>query len=268
LLSAALLFASIFLEAQSISTVIGGRVMGMGNAGTCITDEWALFNNIGGLAKVEQPTTACTYEAHPVFPAFNRMAMVFSAPVGPGVVAAGVYRFGDELYNEQIASAGFSNSLGLASLGAKINFIQYTAEGFGTANAITISFGGIARLTEKISVGAYITNLNQPKLSRHSDEILPTSLNLGVGCQLSEKLFITSEIEKDLQYPITWKNGMEYRFSKKFAARTGFDLYPKSGHAGFEFSSAKLRLTYGYRGNDQLGSAHQATVGYTFKKRK
>jgi hypothetical protein len=256
------------LEAQSIPTSIGARAMGMGNASACLSDEWALFNNIGGLAKVEQLAAAFTYEAHPAFIPFNRMAMVFSLPLGPGVASAGAYRFGDDLYNEQILSAGFSNALGLASLGIRINFVQYAAEGFGKVHAVTLSFGGIARLTQKFSIGASITNVNQPKFSRHNDERLPTLLNLGVGFKMSEKLFVTSEIEKDLLYPINWKNGIEYRFNKKFAARTGFNLYPQSGHAGFEFSTTKMRLAYAYMADHHFGSSHQATVGYTLKKRK
>ncbi|MDZ7646337.1 MAG: hypothetical protein U5K54_03660 [Cytophagales bacterium] len=60
---------------------------------------------------------------------------------------------------------GFGNKFGIASLGVKANYIQYQADGFGTYGAVSIDFGGLAELTDQLSIGAYITNLNQAKLN-------------------------------------------------------------------------------------------------------
>jgi hypothetical protein len=80
-----------------------------------------------------------------------------------GVTSVGAFRFGDDLYNEQMVSLGFGNKFGIASLGVKANYIQYQADGFGTYGAVSIDFGGLAELTDQLSIGAYITNLNQAK---------------------------------------------------------------------------------------------------------
>jgi len=105
--------------------------MGMGYSSACRSDEWALFNNVGGLAKVEHGIAAFTYHTQPGFTSFDRIGAAFTFPFRFGVISSGVYRFGDDLYNEQILSAGFANSFGLASLGVKMNYTQYKyAPGF------------------------------------------------------------------------------------------------------------------------------------------
>jgi hypothetical protein len=262
-----LLLAAFLSRAQSSSPLIGGRVMGLGYASACLKDEWAVFNNVAGLSEVKQSSAVFTYEAHPSFPSFNRMATAFAMPLGPGVAAVGVYRFGDELYNEQILSAAFANKLGIASLGAKINYIQYHTEGFGSARAIALSFGGIAQLTPVFSVGAHITNLNQPTLGKQTGEKLPTFLILGLGFRISDKIFITTEAEKDLSNPLLWKNGLEYLCNKKFSARTGFNLHPQAGFVGLGWKNGKFLLDYSFQYNLNLGACHQASVGYQFKTR-
>jgi hypothetical protein len=239
--------------------------MALGYSSSCLSDEWALFNNVAGLAKVKQSAAAFTYDALPAFSSFNRMAALFAMPIKPGIAAFGVYRFGDDLYNEQVMTAGYANTLGLASLGVKVNYIQYSAQGFGNARAVTVSFGGIANLTPQLSIGAHIVNINQPKLSEVNKETLPTLLILGVGIKASEKVFITSEVEKDLNYDVRWKSGLEYQLHKKVVARTGFNLNPQAGFLGIGLRPKKFTLDYAFQYTSTLGARHQATVVYKFK---
>lgn len=262
------MIAICFVKAQNASTLIGSKAMGLGYTSSCLADAWSVFNNSAGLAKVEHPTAGFTYEAHPSFKTFNRMATVFALPAGPGVAALGVYRFGDDIYNEQILSAAFANTLGLASLGLKLNYLQYHAEGFGNARALTINFGGIAQLTPQLSVGAHILNINQPKITEQADEILPTLLTIGLGFKPSDKIFVTSELEKDLSHDLTWKTGIEYKFHEKVAFRTGFNYYPQAGFFGLGWKAKKFHLDYALAYRLNLGAAHQASVSYRFQQKQ
>ncbi len=248
--------------AQSTSTLIGARSGGVGYASACLDDEWSLFNNVGGLAKVDRVSTAFAYDAQPSFKPFNRMAAIVAVPVKFGVGGLGFFRFGDQLYREQIICLGFSNTFGLASLGVKVNYIQYNAQGFGTKGVFSISFGGIAKLTEKISIGAHIINLNQPDISSTEEEKLPTLLILGIGFQVTSQTLITTELEKDLRFPLRWKAGVEYQPFKKFIFRSGFHIEPNAAFFGFGFRPSKFKLDYAYQHSFTVGSRHQATVGY------
>jgi hypothetical protein len=250
--------------AQSADSHAGARAQGVGFASSCLQDEWSLFNNIAGLAKVDRITTAFTYDAQPSFAPFNKTAAVFALPLKFGVAGFGVFHFGDRLYNEQILTAGFSNTFGLASLGIKINYVQYNAVGFGRKGVISVSFGGIVKLTENISLGAHIVNLNQPTITTVENEKVPTTLVIGIAFTLSDKTYLATEIAKDLDYPLTWKTGFEYQVHKKFVFRTGFNIAPHAGFFGFGFRPKKFKLDYAYQHHFTFATRHQATVAYIF----
>ncbi|HEY9489708.1 MAG TPA: hypothetical protein VIQ51_15305, partial [Chryseosolibacter sp.] len=252
--------------AQSASLQMGARAQGMGYASACLSDVWSLTNNIAGLAETKGPVAAFTYLAIPTLNYFDRRAAVFAIPAGPGVTGLSVFRFGDDLYSEQILSLGFANKFGLASLGIKINYIQYNGQGIGTNRAVTASFGGIAALTPQLSFGAHILNINQPVINELTEERVPTRLMTGMSLELSENLITAIEIEKDLGYPAILKAALEYQVFKKVTFRTGFNFQPQSGFFGLGFHARKFELDYALQIHPLLGLIHQATVAWQFNK--
>jgi len=243
---------------------MSARANGLGNSFVCIRDEWSVFNNIGGLSAVRKTTAAFSSDFQPALPATRKVAAVFALPMKIGTAGIGVFKFGDDLYNEQQISAGYSNKFGIASLGIKANYVQYHAEGFGTKGVVAFSVGGIAQLTNQLSVGAHITNINQPEIASLEHEHLPTLLNVGISFSPSEKVFITTELEKDLDYKATWKGGIEYKAHKKVLIRTGFNVYPAAGFFGVGFKPKKFTLDYAFRYLPATGGGHQATIAYIF----
>jgi len=250
------------LEAQSVSTLIGARANGIGYASSCVTDEWSIFNNIGGLGKVKGTTAGFSYDARTTLRSANRMATVLAVPMKLGVVGAGVFRFGDDLYSEQILSTGFSNTFGIASLGIKLNYIQYRIQGFGSKGVPSISFGGVTQLTRQLSIGVHIINLNQPQISELNDQRIPTLLIAGIAFKPDDKVFLTTEIEKDLDYNAIWKAGLEYVAHKKVSFRTGFNLHPSAGFFGIGLKPKNFLVDYAFQYDPNLGGSHQASVGY------
>ena len=261
-LAVMILSCQYLLFAQSTSTLIGARAAGVAYSSSALTDEWSIFNNVAGLAKVTAITAAFTYNAQPSFKHFNKAAATFVCPLKIGVAGLGLFRFGDDLYNEQILTAGYSNSFGLASLGVKVNLIQYNIKGFGSKSAVTASFGGIAKLTERLFLGAHIVNINQPKLSSLDEERVPTILIAGILTKVSDNVTVTAELEKDLDNKAAIKAGVEYRILKKFYARTGIRIQPNAGFFGFGFKPTRYSIDYAFQYNQVGGSRHQATVSY------
>jgi hypothetical protein len=238
----------------------------MGGTSGCLADVWSITNNIAGLADTRHAAAAFSYHAVPSFKHFNRTAAVFAVPIGTGVAGAGVFRFGDDLYNEQSISLGFANTFGLASLGLKIDWRQYRADGLPARNAFTVSFGGLARLTPQLLFGAHIVNINQPIINTWTEERVPTRLVAGLAFAPTEKLIVACEVEKEPDYSATFKSGVEYKASRKIAFRSGFNLHPQAGFFGTGFKSGKFDLDYSLQYNDPTGISHQATVSLQFGK--
>lgn len=246
---------------------MGSRSASLGYASSTLSDGWALFNNMAGLSKNKITSSSFSYALNPSLPGADRIAASLLVPLPLGVMGAGVFRFGDALYNEQIISTGYANQFGLASLGIKLNYVQYRAEGFATRSALSINFGGIAELTPKFSVGAYITNLNQPKLSAYDDEQLPAKLVSGVQFHPDNNLILLLEVEKDLRYKPTIKGGVEFELYRKIKFRTGFNLYPNSIHGGIGYQSSRLHVDYAIQYNTVVLATYQISSSYQFAKR-
>jgi len=253
-------------NAQSISTQMGARAAGMGYATSGISDEWSLFNNPGGIGKISDTNTAFAYEVQSQLKSAGRMAATFNKPFKWGTTSAGLFRFGDELYNEQAISAGFGNQFGIASLGMKVNLIQYRAEGFGVSSAVSFDFGGITELTKKLFIGAYITNLTQSAIGEDR-EPLPTRLTAGLSYHPEKNIFITTELSKELDYTTTWRTGIEYSFQQKVFFRTGFNLKPDAAYFGIGGIRKKVKFDYAIQLNHLTGAAHQAALCYLFSQK-
>lgn len=253
---------------QSSSTQVGGRAGGIAYASACSKDEWSLFNNVAGLASIEQAVATSTYDAKPRLVGANRSALALALPTKLFVIGFGALRFGDDLYNEQLLSIGISNQLGLASLGATLNYLQYNAQGFGNKSILSVSAGGIASLSKSVAIGAYVLNINQPLLSELDGEKVPTTLSLGIGFTPTEKVQLSTELSKEIDHDTTFKTGMEYKANKKFFARTGFSLYPDNIFIGIGFAQSRLSLDYSYQyALKGLGESHQASLAYKWKKK-
>lgn len=245
---------------------MGARAHGIGNTSACLSDAWSAANNIGGLAELDVPTAAVSYNAIPSFKAFNRMAAVFGVPAPSGVVGISVFRFGDDLYSEQLVSLGYANKFGLASLGLKVNYLQYRAEGMGSHGAFTVSFGGIATITPNLFFGAHIININQPVINETTGETVPTTVAAGMALKLSDKLMVSGEVEKHLAYSPIIKAGIEYKALKKITFRTGLNLNPQAAFFGMGFIVKRLELSYAMQTDRVFSFTHQATVTLPFKE--
>ncbi|MCB0490212.1 MAG: hypothetical protein KDC99_17160 [Cyclobacteriaceae bacterium] len=251
---------------QSVSTLMGARSGALANASSALSDSWSFHNNFAGIANGTQTAVNFAYSVPPALPGANRAAFSLVTPAKSFGFGVGLFRFGDEMYSEQILSTSISNRFGLAALGVKLNYVQYNAEGFGTRNALTLDFGGIAELSDKVSVGAMITNISQSKLKSNSEEKLPTRMTTGVQFRPESNLILLIEVEKDLIYDPILKGGIEYEFYSKFFVRTGFNLNPNLICGGLGYRSSKLSIDYSMQYAASIQTQFQLSVSYRVSK--
>ncbi len=261
-----LFFIDLQGHGQSVSTLLGARSAGMGYASVVLQDESSLFNNIGAIAEVDKTSSFFAFEARPALPGSNRTGAGILAPCRAGVFAIGLFRFGDDLYHEQMVRCAYGNKLGIASLGGSLQYVQYSAGTFGRKGAFTVDFGGRAQITPQVSVGAYIVNVSQSRLSEQ--ETLPVKLVAGIGFRPDERFLVITEVVKDLSYAATWKTGVEYVIHKKVFVRSGFNLNPNAAFFGLGAKTTRLKADYSIALNTMLGDAHQVSASFQFEHNK
>ncbi|MEP1096547.1 MAG: hypothetical protein ABJG78_15635 [Cyclobacteriaceae bacterium] len=257
---------SLYTHSQDGKFNFGARNMGLAGATVTLGDSYSLFNNVGGLGKVER---------HHVFGGYqSRYEIRELQIIGAGAIyhtkhgnaGVGFYKFGDNLFSQQRIHIAVGNQIQMVSLGVSVDLIQYNVSSVGTKQAISIEFGGIAEITPKLFFGAHIFNLNQADLSKETGEKIPTVMKSGISYRPSSELLLNLEIEKDLGFDEMIKVGLEYQLITNVFIRTGINTKPFLSAFGAGFHPKKFRFDYAYANDSNLGSVHEISLGYSFQE--
>lgn len=249
--------------AQNTNTQMGARGAGLAYATATIDDEWGMFNNAGALGKMDRAGVASAYEVRPSLEGSNRLAATFFTPIPVGSLGLGFFRFGDALYNEHLISAAYGHTLGITSLGLRVTYHQHAAEGYEMQRAVSVHLGGITQLSKYVRVGAYIANINQPKIN--VNDKLPARMAAGASYQPSAKMLMVIEIQKTIDHDPVVKYGFEYILYRKISFRTGFNLNPSLACFGVGYMAPRIRIDYSLQHNRVINLSHQVSALYQWK---
>ncbi|MEL7147271.1 MAG: hypothetical protein AAFO69_12935 [Bacteroidota bacterium] len=241
----------------------GGKSAGMANSSVTLVDAYSVFNNIGALADVEKTTAFAGYRNLFGINELNTLAAGFIRPTKPGTFAVSFYRFGGDLLNQQKASLGFSNKIGLVSLGVNLSYVQYSIETLGRSSAFVMEFGGLAELTKQLKVGAYVFNLNQANLGNAAEQQLPVTMKVGLSYLPTDELTINVEVLKQLDAKERIRVGINYQLIEKVSIRTGIETSPVRGSFGLGFNPGRFLIDYAYGNQEVLGDIHDLTLAIT-----
>ncbi len=247
------------VTAQSVYTGLGARAEGIGNASAALTDAYSTYHNPAGIAWATTYTACFAYSVAAALEGANRLGAAGLLPTKYGVAGITLFRFGDDLYSESLLGATFANRLGIASLGARVNYLQYRANGLGTHSVLTIDAGGVAELTPGLKIGAWIQNLNRPALVEQGNHT-PVRMTVGLACSPADHVTLVAGLEKDLDNPTTLKCGLEYVLRNRVYLRSGFNLKPNAAFFGTGYTMRRLQFDYALQYNLYLRTVHSASV--------
>lgn len=257
------------LLAQSGRYETSARNTAIGGASATIADQYSAFYNVAGLAQYNEGLTALAgYQHRFGLAELASMGFGLVMPQQFGTIAIITNRFGfGDYYNEQRAGVGIANKIGFVSLGANVSYVQYSIETVGTRSMLSVDFGGIVEVSEKLHFGSYIRNVNQARIQEFTDERLPTLLVLGISYRHSNALMLNGEIEKDLEYREVLKFGIEYKATEAVLLRTGLRTAPFEGAFGLGFKPKKFQIDYAYLTTSRLGDRHELSLSYLIKSK-
>lgn len=251
--------------AQSVQSRLGAQGAALGWSNVAIRSDWAGFSNPAAFIQARSFCVGTAKEVAGHLPGANRRGAFANLGFSKSSLAFNAFRFGDDVYAEQVVSASVAHQIGITQLGLRANGLQYRAEGFGVQRAMSFDFGGLIQLGPMVSVGALITNLTQASWT--TGELLPTRLAVGVAVKPSERALATAEIEKDLVYTTTLRGGFEYNFRERMFFRSGFQLQPQLATAGIGYRSGVLRIDYALQYGFQLLLTHQISAHLQFQRK-
>lgn len=267
-------FIVIFYQAFFLNGIIragndpftfGPRALGTGQIGLMNADVWSVQNNIGSLGWFNKSGVGVSFDNRYNLQALNQIA--FSSAITTekfGNFGIGASRFGADIFNQTRAQLGWAKRFGIASIGIQAQWYQIAAADFPSRNFLIVQFGGMAQLTPKIHFSGSIYNLNQAKGSEYQDEKIPTIVRAGLAFLPNPKVKLMTEVQKDLSQKAVFKAGLEYEFTEKVWARTGFVSQTNQVCGGIGVEWRNLVFDYAVSRHPNLGWTNSIGINYIF----
>jgi hypothetical protein len=238
---------------------LGARTQGMAGSGVALIDLWSAQNNQAGLAFLKTFQAGAFYESRFLINNLGMKAVAAAMPIKAGVFGLSVSSLGlSNLYSENKAGFAFAKAFGTKfSAAVQINYL-YTriGENYGNASTACGEIGIMAEPVRNLKIGFHIYNPTRSKIGGASNERIPTIIRLGGLYSFSDRVFITLEAEKDIDFKPIIRGGLEYRPVENFYLRAGAGSNPGLMAFGCGFVLAKkVRL-------DLASSFHQ-TLGFS-----
>ncbi len=229
--------ASVNAHAQA---TLGARSIALGQATTALPNsQWATFENPAMMDQA-RPSVSFFGIRYYGLAELTDLAAVVTYPTSIGVIGGGAHRFGDDLYNESRIRVGYKNAFQNFHYGVAVNYSHVVqGGGYGSVGALGIDAGIAARITNGLWLGAKATNINQPKYGQINDidENLPRNLSIGFSYHLSEIALLTTDVIKDVNFPLAYRGGVEVQMIENLFARAGITTAPQTFSAGFGYNS-------------------------------
>lgn len=235
----------------------GARSMSMANASVTLEDVWAVQNNPGAIAAVDQMTVGISYENRFLLKELQSQGIAYAQPLKTGVISVGGSMYGYRNFRDYKAGLGYGLKLAehfYAGVQINLHGLQL-AEYYGSKNSMSGEAGILYYLTDNWHIGASVFNLGRAKLSDFEDDRLSTIMRFGTSYYFSDKVLVTLETEKNLDYPLRVKSGVEYEIAKNFRIRGGVAGAPIELSFGMEYGLKSLQVA--------LGSSYHQVLGWS-----
>ncbi len=229
------LIALSHLNAQGgILPVAGARGAGMGHAGVVFTDIQSALSNQAGLAFLERPAATVFGEQRFMLAELRSLGAAFAMPAGAGAFGLTLHYFGMDAYNEQRAGLAYSRQLFAGtSIGAQFNVFTSRIPDYGNTLHLNAEVGLLTQLAPQLRLGFHLANPVRTE-TRGGDK-MPAVIRTGLGYQASDKVMCVLELEKDMDFPLRTKAGMEYRPAESVFLRIGAATQPALASLGAGF---------------------------------
>lgn len=221
------------LRAQA---VLGARELAVGQATTALPHSpWAIFANPAMM--LEKKTTVSFFGVRYFGLAeITDLAVSLIYPTKIGVLAAGAHRYGNDLFNENRLRTGYKNSIRGFHYGLILNYSHVVqGGGYGSAGALGIDIGIAASILPALWIAAKAVNINQPTYGSRNDEALPRNLSVGFSYRLSDIALFSTELFKDVRFPMAYRGGAEVNIIGGLMGRAGITTAPRTFSAGFGY---------------------------------
>ena len=264
-----LVIAAVFVDVKSAysQAVLGARPVSLGQATTALPESaWAVFEN-PAMISANQHTVSFFGIRYYGLPELSDVAAVITYPTNFGVIGGGAHRYGNDVFSESRIRLTYKNSYQNFHYGFALNY-NHVAQGggYGSFGALGIDVGIAALIIDNLWIGAKATNINQGKYGEANDivEEVPQNLSIGFSYRLSGVALFTTDVIKDVSFPIAYRAGVEIDIVENFKARAGITTAPQTFSGGFGYNARQWGVNLVVQRHEETALGYSPGLDFNF----
>lgn len=218
-------FPFLSLAQNGIPPIAGARGAALGQTGLTFTDIYSIFSNQAGLAFLESFSGGVQAERRFMLSEIQSLSAAAALPTASGTFGISLNYYGFEDFNEQRIGLAYARKLySKMSIGAQFLFLNTRIPEYGNAGNFTFEVGLLMEIVPQLLAGFHV--YSPIRVETVDKENLPTLLSLGLSYKPSEKVNINAEVQKDIEFKLRVKSGIEYQAADSFLLRIGIGTEP------------------------------------------
>ena len=251
---------------NGLPVTLGAKSIAMGNTGVAFNDVQAILNNPAGLTSLSSLSLIIAAEQRFAISELQSLAAGVAFPGRSGIFGLSLQHFGFDLYNEQRIGLTYARSLSdHFSVGAQLIVHNTSIEEYGSKWTPAVELGFLYEITAYLHIGVHI--FNPARIEIIEGEYLPTVLRLGFSYRSSENVLFAAEINKDIDFPVQVRAGLEYQLAKPLFFRVGMQTAPEkwSSGIGYQLENQALKIDFSVAHHQFLGFSPAISLSYSLE---
>lgn len=259
-------FSCVLFGQNGTPSAAGAKGIAMGNTGTSHTGIYSIFSNPAGLSQLDQTAAAVFGEQRFLISELSILNAGFAMPTKSGNFGLQIQQFGLDQYTEQKIGLAYARTLSQKiAIGAKIDLLNTRIPEYGSQMVLTFELGLQSNISEKLSMAAHV--YSPLKVSVSEDYDLPSVFNVGMAYKSSDKFWVTAEVEKDIDHPLSVKAGIEYFATDNFSLRVGGATGPTLFSFGLGYQKKNISIDVASLYHQDLGMMPALSAVFEFGKK-
>ncbi len=257
------LFTTSGAYAQNIS-LYGGSAsnFSIGNATIANSNEMSAINNQAGILSVEK--WGFQAGAMNLF-GLNSLNIISASGIykfnANNAVSLSIRHLGDNDLRNQIIGFAYARRLMKNwSISLQADVLSFQAPGFGSRFIPTVEIGSIYEVNDKVNIGFHVFNPFGQALTEQED--ISAIIRAGVSYELSDKVSLLAEVEKDIIFPFRIKAGIIYMPVEKLSIRTGFNTQEAQFAFGLSYRFGNYSIHGAANVHPSLGLSSGGEISY------
>lgn len=255
-------------SAQLVPLAEGGaRALALGRAATALDgDAWGHYNPASWATLPGRAGAAFASQAFGLAE-LRTGALALAEPTRFGTFAATARTYGFEDFRETAVGLGYARAIPVSAArvlhaGLHLRYHAVSITDYGSAGALGVSLGVLTEVVPRLQFGFLARNVNRPEYSELDP--LQTSLDVGLAYRPIDEAAVLFSVAKDLDYPVSFRGGLEVQAVNELALRAGFSTEPVRFSGGIGVALGILRADVAAERHEVLGWTPAFGVGVQF----